>query len=466
MIFTSYTYLAFLALAVAVYWSSPEAVRKPVLVGASFAFYSAWNWRFSFLLAGVAVANWGIGRLLARRRSTTAILSAGIALNLSLLLYFKYTSFLWGNIAVLAGLFGWHLAAHDFAIVLPLGISFFTFQGVAYLVDVASGEAPMASLLDFLVFKSFWPQLIAGPIIRLHEIREQIRSERALNFDRTMEGGRRVLLGLAKKCLLADTLSPFVDQVFRPSASPGCVDAAVGTLGFGLQIYFDFSAYSDIAIGSAKLVGYDFPENFDWPYHARTPQEFWNRWHITLSHWIRDYVFSPVLFSLRRKPRLALAWLLGAMGLCGLWHGARWTFVLWGVWHGVLLLAGQTVMGKVWGRGAGAPAWIGWLLTFAASQLGWVLFRAESVGQALDLLQALFTLRGGLRPAVVRESGTLIIGLILAGTVFVTLGRHKAEAIAGIWRSSGTLRGVAYAALLAVVIVYDGDARAFVYFQF
>ena len=275
----------------------------------------------------MSLFNWAYARRVVSKVESTGVLIAGIAVNLAPLLYFKYTGFFLSNMVSAANLcWGPDGTLRLPDIILPLGISFFTFQGIAYLVDVASGEEPFESASDFLLFKGFWPQLIAGPIIRPGEIREQILGERALGYENFSFGCRRILHGFFKKVVLADTLAPFVDMVYLPGAAPNAVDAAVGTLAFGLQIYFDFSAYSDIAIGTARLFGFVFPENFDWPYLSRSPQEFWARWHMTLSRWIRDYVFTPMTFAFRDRPSTAMVWLLVAMVVCGFWHGAQWTF--------------------------------------------------------------------------------------------------------------------------------------------
>ncbi|HEU0053398.1 MAG TPA: MBOAT family O-acyltransferase, partial [Longimicrobium sp.] len=419
MIFASYTYALFLGVVFLLYWAAPERARKPLLVAASYLFYCTWKLPFGLLLLAVSLFNWAYGRYVLPKAKTTTPLVLGVLANLAPLLYFKYTNFLIGNAAAVVDLFGadWHPRVAD--ILLPLGISFFTFQGIAYLFDVATGEEPFESLLDFLLFKAFWPQLIAGPIVRPGEIREQIETPRVMDYANVAEGCRRIVFGLFKKVVLADSLAPVVDTVFLAKGAPFALDAIVGVLGFGMQIYFDFSAYSDIAIGSARLFGYRFPENFAWPYVSRSPQEFWNRWHMTLSRWIRDYLFTPLTFASRRRPKLAPVWLLVAMAACGLWHGAQWTFVVWGVWHGLLLVLNQTALKPLFaGTGPGEPAryrlrgWVAWGVTMVLVFAGWLLFRAHSLAQAADMAQAILTFRGGAAPAVVRVNGILTVFLI------------------------------------------------------
>jgi alginate O-acetyltransferase complex protein AlgI len=241
---------------------------------------------------------------------------------------------------------------------------------------------------------------------------------------------------------------------------------AIGILGFGMQIYFDFSAYSDIAIGSARMFGFVFPENFDWPYTARSPQEFWRRWHMTLSRWIQDYVFTPLSFAARHHPKLGNLWLVVAMAICGLWHGAQWTFVLWGVWHGILLLSNQTFLKRFFSRGS----MLSLAFTFAAVNLGWLLFRAATLEQAGRYVRTLLTLQGGLRPAVVRENAVLAVLVVLAGLAAAPWVRDALSSLADRVPYADALgrlaRPALYATLIVAVIVLDHEARAFVYFQF
>jgi alginate O-acetyltransferase complex protein AlgI len=477
MIFTSYTYVFFLLVAFLLYWSVSVSWRKPLLIVASYVFYCSWRWEFGFLLLGVSLFNWFYGRWILLRWPSLPILLFGVAANLSPLIYYKYSDFLIRNAAAVAHWFGSDWTPTAMSILLPLGISFFSFQGIAYLVDVATGEEPLTQLVDFLLFKSFWPQLIAGPIIRIHEIRRQLENPHELDYEDLAVGCQRILFGFFKKVVLADNLAPIVDMVFLSKGAANVLDAAVGILGFGMQIYFDFSAYSDIAIGSARLFGYRFPENFNWPYAAASPQEFWNRWHMTLSSWIRDYIFTPLTFLSRDRPALGMLWLILAMALCGLWHGAQWTFVVWGVWHGFLLAANQTVLREVFPRptanNSSQHRWkllLGRISTFAMANLGWVFFRAGSLQQSAILLTSLFTLRGGIRPVIVRENNVLIVGMIFVA-MMVTYSLH------GVWTSWtqrvglgyrvwATLRPLVYAFIILSVIVFDQEAKTFVYFQF
>ncbi len=467
MIFTSYTYVAFLLAAFLIHWTLPNGARKPFLILASYVFYASWDWRFCFLLLALTLFNWAYARFVLRR-DDPGPLWPGVVVNLAPLILFKYTTFLVANAAAVGHMFGatWREEL-PFRILLPLGVSFFTFQAIAYLVDVATGEKPFA-FLDFMLYRALWPQLIAGPIIRPGEIRNDLEGLRTLDYDDCAEGGRRIIVGFFKKIVLADALTPVVDSVFL-SRAPNALDAGVALLGFGLQIYFDFSAYSDIAIGSARLFGFHFPENFDFPYRSRSPQELWSRWHMTLSRWIRDYVFTPLAFVTRQRPRMTTLWLFVAMAVVGLWHGAQWTFVAWGMWHGLLLVTNQTLLKRFFERSAESRArsLIVAATTFTLVTAGWLLFRAESLAQAADFFRAIVTLRGGVRPSVLRVNGILMVLMDFFGLLAV-------QAIAGMSfprRIRGTAllrlaRPVAYALLIVAIIVLDQEARKFVYFQF
>jgi alginate O-acetyltransferase complex protein AlgI len=477
MIFTSYMYLLFLTAAFLLHWSLPKPLRNPLLIVLSYAFYCSWKWQFGFLLLAVSIFTWTFGGLLARRDGNRGWLALGIAVELLPLAYYKYAGFLTSNATALVSAFGsrWHPPVPD--VVLPLGISFFTFQGIAYLVDVANGEAPIRRSDHFLLYKAFWPQLIAGPIIRPHEIREQIAADRQIEYPDVSEGAKRILNGFFKKAVLADTLAPYVDAVFQTTAQPAGLDCAVGTVAFAMQIYFDFSGYSDIAIGSARLLGFRFPENFDYPYRACSPQEFWARWHMTLTRWIRDYVFTPLAFASRRRPTLGLVWLVLAMALCGLWHGGRWTFVLWGIWHGVLLVANQTVLRKLWPKSDGPRSGFAsvlrlfaWATTMLGVGAGWVLFRAQSVMQARSMFGAILTMRGGVRPAVLRENGVLIVASFWVGLLLLQIlsrpVRQVAERLAAYAAGYRAMKAVFYTGLVLSIVVFERDVQAFVYFQF
>jgi len=476
MIFTSYTYLSFLIIVFCLHWLIPQSWRKLFLVLASYVFYCSWRMEFGLLLLGVTLFNWSYAKFVLAKTQRTSALFFGIAVNLAPLIYFKYSGFLLHNAAQLSHLLRMSWQSPVLHIILPLGISFFTFQGIAYLIDVTGGEEPLEHLLDFMLFKALWPQLIAGPIIRLSEIREQITTPRTLDYADLAYGSQRILFGFFKKVVLADNLAPFVDMAFLQSTTPNFLDVVTGVVGFGLQIYFDFSAYSDIAIGTARLFGFVFPENFNWPYVSRSPREFWARWHMSLSRWIRDYVFMPLSFSFRNRPWLGPLWLVVAMALCGLWHGAAWTFVLWGIWHGILLVLNTGPMKRIFApcEDENKPAGVfhivfASLLTRGLVNVGWLLFRAASLHQAAVMLKSVLTFRGHLRPAIVRENTVLFVFCVLILLTLTQLMRHRIAAISKtrFGHISGlVLRPAMYTLIIVTVIIFDQEAKSFVYFQF
>ena len=480
MTLTGLSYITFLLIVFGAYWSLPISWRKGFLLLISYAFYCSWKWQYGFLLFGMSLFNWGYGRWVLPNRKSSWFMTVGIAVNLIPLLYYKYTAFLLSNVNAGMAFLGWNWTIPLPAILLPLGISFFTFQGIAYIIDVALGEKPYTSSLDFLLYMAFWPKLIAGPIVRAREIQDQFSETRVVSFLDIKEGLGRIVLGLFKKIVIADSLAFAVDRIFdAPVASVMAMDAAIGLVGYGLQIYFDFSGYTDIAVGSARLFGYRLPENFDWPYMARSPQEFWNRWHISLSRWLRDYLFSPLTFAGRQYPVLMYLWFFVVMGICGLWHGAEWLFIIWGLWHGFLLALNHLISRRFF-PSVKAPVrflnlwdWLARGVTFGLVTLGWVFFRAQSLEQASAFLFNLFTLKGGLMPAVLDSHLTIVIVLaFLLLTIISMVYYFKQNAYPWLrwpaWIQAPFYITLVYLIFLCILVRMGGsEPRAqFIYFQF
>jgi alginate O-acetyltransferase complex protein AlgI len=461
-----------LFLVLLIYWGIRAKWRKQFLILASYIFYCSWKWQYGFLLLGLGVFNWAYGRWVIKKSGKRKYLWPGIVVNVSILVIFKYTNFIVQNMSFM----NVRLGGNSFSIpniLLPLGISFFTFQGVAYLVDVASGERPFIKLTDYLLFKAFWPQLIAGPIIRPREIHDQIENERKWSNENIEYGLKRILSGFFKKIVLADNLAPVVDVVFLKNASPGFIDMAAGVIGFGLQIYFDFSAYSDIAIGSARLFGYRFPENFNWPYLATSPREFWGRWHMTLSRWIKDYLFTPLAVSFRGAKAYMLLAVMISMGICGLWHGAAWTFIIWGLWHGVLLISGELLFPQNKKRRpiiSNLSKYGGWVFTMVGVFIGWLIFRAESIGAVQRIFKSV-SMAPLLKPQLLRENQLILVATIFLFTFFVnlikTLDWQAKMRSSNLWLEVRPLvMPLIYAVVIAIIIIADTGSKAFVYFQF
>lgn len=425
-----------------------------------FFYYKSSGW-FVGLLLFMTLADFYLARLIARTPRLMVrrvCLGVSLATSLGLLGYFKYANFF---SAAVGDLFGLH--SERFDVVLPVGISFYTFQSVSYLVDVYRGRlAPANSLLHYALYLAFFPQLIAGPIVRAETMFSQLERVQGPNADDVRDGLYRVGLGVAKKCLIADYLAGYCDTVFVDYRALTGTEVLLGFYAYGLQIYFDFGGYSDMAIGLARLLGFSLPENFAAPYSARSLSEFWQRWHITLSTWLRDYLYVA-LGGNRQGPRRRDANLVITMVLGGLWHGAAWHFVLWGLLHGAGL-----VFDKRWREfGLSCPPWVSRLATLHFVLFGWILFRAPSIEDFWNVIGR----ASGLRPSelfAVLGARSDVVALTLLGWALVfapaALGRYAGELSrrAPIWAR-------AFAAVIMTQLlleVSDAAPTPFIYFQF
>ncbi len=376
MLFNSYPFLfIFLPLTLACYLASPIERRNLVLTGAGYLFYGYWNAPFCVLLLALTSLSYTVGKEIFLSKSTRKrrlMLIGAIAINIIVLVYFKYANFLLESLATI--LPSAHLPVVH--VILPIGISFYVFENISYLVDLFRGQTtPARSLIDYACFVALFPHLLAGPIVRFQQIRQQIQ-ERRLSVDQFASGVERFIIGLSKKVLLADTAASIADPLFS-LATPGMVSVWLAITAFSLQIYFDFSGYSDMAIGLARMFGFTLPENFNYPYQALGVSDFWRRWHMSLSLWLRDYAYIPLGGSRVPWPRLALNILL-TMLICGLWHGAVWTYVLWGGYFGILLVMERPLRPLIlrMNRMIVIPC------TYLLVLMGWILFKANSVAQA------------------------------------------------------------------------------------
>jgi alginate O-acetyltransferase complex protein AlgI len=457
MLFNSFIFLfAFLPAALLAHWAverfKPEW-RLAVLLGLSLFFYGYWDWRFVPLLAGSIVLNWLVANAFVRS-GLSILIPLAIAANLLVLAIFKYFNFFADLAAYIPG-----LPTRHFEIALPLGISFFTFHHIMYLTDLKKGTAPLYDPVRYGLYIAFFPQVLAGPLVRWSEIMHQFgeRPYRRPDADERFARGLMLLVcGLAKKTLLGDPLSAFVNPIFQAAAEGKAIalgEAWQAMLGFTFQIYFDFSGYTDMALGLALLFGIVLPQNFDVPYRAVSLRDFWRRWHMTLSRFLRDYLYIPLGGSRHGLPMQVWA-LFATMALGGLWHGAGLTFVAWGVAHGVGLGAGV-----LWRRaGLSMPSSLGWALTFLFVMLCWVPFRATSFDAALRVYEALF----GFAPL---GSGFKWRSIALAAAI-ATLGPSAWSFVHRLppWRSLA----VAFAVVFVVVLFKIGDDAnyEFIYFQF
>ena len=396
MLFPTFSFGLFFLVIYAVVWAlnGSNEWRKIALLLASWFFYGAWDGRFVALLIVSATVNWALARAIARddRESVArALIVVGVIFNLGILGYFKYAGFFLGRMAALLAYVGMSRDVPLMQVVLPVGVSFFTFQAISYLVDVHKRRVAAAGLLDVALLMSFFPHLVAGPIVRASDLLPQFRASPRLTRGTTTAALLLIVWGLFKKTVIASELATaLVDPTFFDPASRSSFDLLIGAYGYAVQIYCDFSAYSDMAIGIAALLGYEFPRNFDQPYRAATLQEFWRRWHISLSSWLRDYLYIP-LGGGRGSTAFACRNIMLTMLLGGLWHGASYNFLIWGGWHGAV-----QSFERVWRERRPAwwrplPAWAAVIVTFHVVLLGWIFFRAPTLGEALAYLGGLCT---------------------------------------------------------------------------
>lgn len=471
MLFNSLTFILFLTVVLCLhYLPFPWRAKKFNLLLGSYIFYAAWNPPFIVLLWISTLVDWFAGQKIAAAQSRGAkrgFLALSLAVNLGLLGYFKYGGFLLENFV--SGLELMHIhfqpAAPD--IVLPVGISFYTFQSLSYSLDIYRGKLkPWPSFLDFALFVTFFPQLVAGPIVRAVQFLPQCAGERRATLQQFGWGMTLLIIGLFEKVILADSLAgPVSDLVYASPHRAGFVDAWVGTLAFSAQIFFDFAGYSTCAIGAALTLGFSLPENFRFPYAALGFSDFWRRWHITLSSFLRDYLYLQLGGS-RRGPLRTTANASLTMFLGGLWHGAAWHFVFWGIIHG-FLLAGERAVKKLFAGRVDmdriATRLMLVLMTYLLICMTWVFFRAEDIGDASILLAAM--LGGGkgnmLTTAQIWLIGGLTFFLLSGHWLLRDLDFNRVLAKIPWWVRSAIL-----ALLLFSLALAPGDERAFIYFQF
>src|SRR5579862_3202157 len=469
MLFPTLKFALFFLAAFAIAWSlrrMPRA-RLAFLTLASYVFYAAWDWRFCTLLFCSSVANWWFGDCIfharddGRRKLWVAV---AVALNLLTLGFFKYFNFFVGSLNALVDSLGAHRELPYLSIVLPVGISFFTFHGISYVVDIYRRKiTETATLLEMLLYISFFPQLVAGPIVRASHFLPQLKAPVDSADIRTTRAYLLILGGLLKKVVIANYLATdLVDDVFFDPSRYGALDLLLATYGYAAQIYCDFSAYTDIAIGVAALLGYRFPENFDQPYRALGLRDFWTRWHISLSSWLRDYLYIPLGGNEggRRYLNLMITMLLG-----GLWHGAAWNFVIWGGLHGALLV-GEHLL---WPDRKTLPSWPWWkralgiVVTFHLVCLTWIFFRSPDLDHALSYLAGFSALSQAPAAASPFVLTLLALGMLLHFLPRDRIARLEVLAARIPMPLQGALVG---AGIVAIDALGPSGVAPFIYFQF
>ena len=473
MLFPTFVFGAFFVVVFVVNWlTRPHpALWKPLMLAASIVFYGWWSWRFVLLLLATIVINWVVGHYAAMGsdQGRRWWIRAGVAANLGILGVFKYWDFFAVEMSNLLESLGISGALPVLEYTLPVGISFYTFQAMSYIIDIGRGHIREMAPLDFAVYLSFFPQLVAGPIVRAAEMAPQLAARSDPRYVPAAEAFGLILNGLFKKVVISSFLaSEIVDGVFAdPSAHSG-PEVALAVYAYAVQIYADFSGYTDIAIGVALLLGFRFPRNFDNPYRALTLQDFWRRWHMTLSRWLRDYLYVP-LGGNRRGRAATYRNLMLVMLLGGLWHGSTWNFVIWGGIHGVVLAVERllrehrerTGMRPLLPSGIGET--VRWLVTFHVVCLAWVFFRSESLSAAMEMLGALANLgndAGTATPLVIAVTFGALAFQFVPSDWFEQL--HVGFASLG-WVSQGAVVGLS---LVAIDVLGPTGVAPFIYFQF
>jgi alginate O-acetyltransferase complex protein AlgI len=473
MVFNSLHFIWFFIVVYCAYRLLPHRAQNWLLLAASYYFYAAWDWRFLGLLMASTIVDYTSALAIARAsepRRRRALLVLSLAFNLTLLGFFKYFNFFADNLHVIFSALGWSLDFVTLRVLLPIGISFYTFMTMSYVIDVYRREIPATrDLLDFAVFVAFFPHLVAGPILRAARLLPQIDAPRRITREQLRDGAWLIAWGYFQKVFVADNLAALADAVFAPAAQPSGINVLVGVYAFAFQIYGDFAGYSNIARGTSKLMGIELIENFRFPYLVRTPQMFWRHWHISLSTWLRDYLYIPLGGS--RGPEWK-TWrnLIITMGLGGLWHGAAWTFVIWGLYHGVLLvvyrIAGRVDVLRRWlASPRPAASTLGWAIMFHLTCFGWLIFRSRSAGQIQNLTTSL---TANFAPASINVHGLLVPFLLYTTPLLVV---HAIEA----WCDDGLavpqlpvgVRYSLYAATFYLTMLFGNFGGAeFIYFQF
>ena len=460
MLFTQLEFPIFFFTVLLLAWACRNTIsRNSLLLVASYYFYAYWDYRFCGLLLLSTVVDFVVARTIANTENRSArrnLLIVSLTVNLGVLAWFKYFNFFIDSAAPFLQSIG--LSSSTLPIILPVGISFYTFQTLSYTIDVYRRKIqPTDNVIEFATYVAFFPQLVAGPIVRARELLPQLSEMPQWSNRRFYGGAQQMLRGAVKKILLADRLGEMVDVVFAGPELYSGATVWIAVLAYTGQIYFDFSGYTDIAIGAAKMLGYRFPVNFRHPYLATTIADFWRRWHMTLSRWLRDYLYISIGGN-RQGALMTYRNLMITMVLGGLWHGAAWTFVLWGAWHGLALAVERFAHRSL---GMRLPRFAGWLLTIAVVISGWVLFRSESLADAGIVFHQMLTWSGGITWYPPLAIGALAV-LVVEHIAWQTKLRRAMRLPIGAWYSP-----IATTILIWALVLYAPQGfRPFVYFQF
>lgn len=480
MLFNSFEFLVFLPIVFMLYWFVFRGRRwqNLLVVTASYVFYGWWDWRFLLLIALTSLCVYGSGLLLehyeGQRRRQQIVCAVNIVFNLGILGVFKYYNFFVENLDALFDMMGYHLDWVTMIVILPVGISFYTFQALSYTIDVYQKRLPAThDIIEFLAYISFFPQLVAGPIERATNLLPQFQRRRQFDYAKAVDGMRQMLWGFLKKLVIADNCATVVNEYWNHYQDlPGVSLFLMGVL-FTFQIYCDFSGYSDIAIGCARLFGFNLMRNFNFPYFSRSIPEFWRRWHISLTTWFRDYIYFPLGGSRCDKWKIIrnvyIVW-----GISGLWHGANWTFVCWGLFHATLLaiyniFGINTKYKQVVAYGKYLPnirETMQIALTFFLTVIGWIIFRAESMTQAVDFLTAMVSNRF-FDASALHGVTYIYFGIALLAVEWLQRDKQHALQFSDAKPFNHRLvRWGIYYIILLLIAKYAGSSQTFIYFQF
>lgn len=474
MLFNSIEFILFFPLVFLLYWTVFNRIsvnsRNLFLLISSYFFYAWWDFRFLGLIILSSFTDYYCGLYIFKSKSTgvkKTILAVSILINLSVLFTFKYFNFFANQLSSLFESIGYSSRSSLFNVVLPVGISFYTFQTLSYTIDIYRGQLkPTTNTLTFFSFVTFFPQLVAGPIERAKHLLPQFNERKVFDYSMAANGFRLILWGLFAKIAVADSVAPIVDKIFTNYETLGAASLTVGAILFSVQIFGDFAGYSNIAIGTAALLGFNLVQNFNNPYFSRNIKEFWSKWHISLSTWFRDYVYIPLGGNRCSKMHYAVNILL-TFSLSGLWHGANWPFLFWGLIHGIFYLVAQPFMVP---NKQAKPAWkdgLSMLFTFSIVTMAFVFFRSNTIQQAFTIVGNIMHCKRGIGLLDLIETKTLFVALFFSALLFTTewLNKNKKHGLdIGQWKLI-TRHSIYYSLIIFILFSFQTD-RIFIYFQF
>ncbi|WP_299114701.1 MBOAT family protein [uncultured Winogradskyella sp.] len=481
MLFNSIDFAIFLPVVFVLYWfvfKNKLKLQNLFILGASYFFYASWDWRFLSLIVFSTLIDYSVGVYLAKENKAykrKLLLYVSLLSNVGILVFFKYYNFFLDNFIEVFSFFGRNISPKSLNLILPVGISFYTFQTLSYTIDVYRKKLePTKDIIAFSAFVSFFPQLVAGPIERATNLLPQFYKNRTFNYQQATDGLRQILWGLFKKVVIADNCAEYVNQIFNNTSEYSGSTLALGAVLFSFQIYGDFSGYSDIAIGTSRLFGFNLMQNFAFPYFSRDIAEFWRRWHISLSTWFRDYVYIPLGGS-RGSLIKTISNVFIIFIVSGFWHGANWTFIIWGVLNALYFLP-QLILktnrnnieivakGKLF---LSLREFFAISITFCLTTLAWVFFRAENFNHAIAYLSSMITNGASYLDINIYWQYKGVIGLIITLIIIEWFGRDNKHALeALVTKLNRPLRYTFYYLIILVIIWYSGKGEEFIYFQF